>query len=121
MKALTNNWLRAGITLMILVFGVFFIVKAMEKKEKPVPQTEVLNTGWFEFMGGSGDDPTDESQYRLLDPNEPLPNCPGGGEVCAINAPLDSSGQPIIDQDLEEEIELATQKKEKTTNVHVRQ
>lgn len=121
MKALQNNWLRAGITLMVLVFGVFFIVKAVEKKSEPTPQAEVLNTHWFEFMGGSSDDPTDESQYRLLDPNEPLPNCPTGSEVCVINAPLGANDEPIIDGDLQQEINTATTDGKDSENVLVRQ
>lgn len=84
MKALTNNWLRAGLTLMILVFGVFFIVKAVDKKEKPV-NDPVMETWYFNgATNPANDDELDASQYSLED-SEP---CGGLIEtVCMIEAP----------------------------------
>ena len=119
MKNLKNNRWLAGITMIVLLLGVFFAVKAMENKT-PAKKIAVAEQ-WFEFTGTSSDSPTNPAKYRLIEANEPLPDCNPGDQVCILNAPLNANNQPEISSNLADEIAAATSSQTHSTNVKVRE
>jgi len=118
MATLKNNRIRTGIALFLLLFGAFFIVKAMDKKE--VKENTLVNQ-WFQFTGTSTDSPTDQTKYELIEEGAPLPECNPGDQVCVLNAEVGANNKPVIDANLESEIMTATTNQEHSTNVRVRE
>lgn len=82
MGILKNNALRACLALMVLVFGFFIVVKAMDNKEEKI--TKVVNQTWHYENG----DPELASSYS----DEPVAECGTSDDViCEILAPVDPS------------------------------
>ncbi len=95
MVTLKNNGLRACIALMVILFGVFVAVKAMERKEEVKAEPKSLvNQTWY-FNGTSSDDPTDESLYVTTPPSD---GCiTPYQKICEVQAPDDGNGHPDMD------------------------
>lgn len=95
MATLKNNGLRACIALMVLLFGVFMVVKATDNKEERVGETsskKLVNVTWY-FTGSASDDPELASNYSLTqDPNK-LCDSDNPEVICQIQAP-NNGGQP---------------------------
>lgn len=81
----------AGVTAFMLLFGAFFMVKAITKEEKQ-PIIKLANQTWY-FHGKAGDSRTDATKYQLT-PNPETPCGDANEEVCKISAPNDGSGKP---------------------------
>ncbi|MGO3305457.1 MAG: hypothetical protein ACTILG_02130 [Sphingobacterium sp.] len=82
MAPLKNNGLRACIALMVLLFGAFMVVKAMDNKEEKA--TKVANQTWHYVSG----DPKLASSYS----SAPVAECGTDNEViCEILAPANPS------------------------------
>jgi len=65
MNILKSYWLRAGLTVLTFVFGVFMIVGAMEKN------TYKAQTSYWFQMNAAGDEPT---TTQLSNPNSICPD-----------------------------------------------
>lgn len=95
MATLKNNWLRAGLAMIILFLGAFFVVKAMDNKKENVRETsskKLVNVTWY-FTGSADDNPELASNYSLTqDPNK---SCDSSNPevICEIQAP-NNGGQP---------------------------
>ncbi|MDR2282860.1 MAG: hypothetical protein LBE37_06615 [Sphingobacterium sp.] len=64
MRALKNNWLRAGITLLFLL-GAFFVVKAMSDNKKEPKIVKKMETVIFRYQAPTGvSDPYDEAHIE---------------------------------------------------------
>lgn len=72
MKNLKNNRWLAGITMIVLLLGVFFGVKAIEKNGliKEAEKVNIAETTWH-FTGSSTSEILDGSQWTTTDPNDP--------------------------------------------------
>lgn len=90
MKTLKSK-IVASVTAMILLFGVFFMVKATSKEDK-LPIKKLANQTWY-FHGKAGDSRTDATKYQLT-ANPETPCGDANEEVCTISAPNDGSGKP---------------------------
>ncbi|MGJ1203844.1 hypothetical protein [Sphingobacterium lactis] len=97
MATLKNSWLRASIALMVLLFGVFMVVKAMGGNEKnstesnPKNIPSVIMVNW-EFTPNVSSDPLEPENYI----ESSTSHCSGTKEVCGIKAPADANGYPVI-------------------------
>lgn len=96
MKILKNNWLRASLSAIVLLFGVFFIVQAMGNSEpnhaKATPENNtLLMTNWV-FTPNVSSNPLDPENYEEASTS----HCTGTKEVCGIKAPTDANGYPVI-------------------------
>lgn len=96
MATLKNNWLRAGVAMIVLLFGAFFIVHAMgnneQNKTKTTPEnTTLLMTNW-EFTPNVSNDPLEPENYS----ESSTSHCTGTKEICGIKAPADANGFPVI-------------------------
>lgn len=118
MKSIKINRLISSLAAVLLIFGAFFIVKAMEDSSSTIET--ILEDQWFEFIGDSQDSPTDPSNYRLIEENEMLPVCSPGPNVCIILAPLGPNDQPSINSSLAQDIEDAKTNNAHSNNVKVR-
>ncbi|MDR2269523.1 MAG: hypothetical protein LBF27_01345 [Sphingobacterium sp.] len=83
----------AGITALILLFGVFFMVRAMEKSN--LSNKDVLTEEWFDYTGPSQDrdDIQNPDNYTL---HSGTPACSSGTKLCSLKAPNDGNGQPVL-------------------------
>lgn len=94
MKSIKINRLISSLAAVLLIFGAFFIVKAMEITDNKVLENKV----WY-FTGDSQSDPEDASNYTLSPAN--LPPCGILEEViCKIEAP-EEAGAPKMDATIE--------------------
>ncbi|AIM35488.1 hypothetical protein KO02_01540 [Sphingobacterium sp. ML3W] len=101
MGTLKNNGLRACLALFILLFGIFVVVKAMEKKEN-VTSNSLIDPSWYYTSG----DPTLPSSYS----STPNPNCGNGVVViCEIQAPANTAdpSHPVLDSTAKNNIQDA--------------
>lgn len=83
MGILKNNWLRASISLIVLLFGIFLVTKATEGKN---PANQQLH--YFVWNDT-------EEQWEEVESEDELPSCPPGGERnCAATSTSILDGQP---------------------------
>jgi len=100
MGTLKINGLRACLALMVLIFGVFMVVKAMEKKENTpidnlVKKVEV-QTWYYQSNSTSASAINNPENYALTKPAGA--NCGTGPVVCSIKDEADpsNSDQPAL-------------------------
>jgi hypothetical protein len=94
MATLKTSWLRASVLFGILVFGLFFAVKALE-----VETTTSQTQDWFIYTGpnqslGEIENP---DNYQLADEQPP---CEDGTELCSIAAANDGNDRPVLSSPL---------------------
>lgn len=98
MKSIKINRLISSLAAVLLIFGAFFIVKAMEDKSENHLNVSVNQT--WKFIGEEGDSPLNPMFYELDEFNTP---CPSIHEtVCKIEAPADPADptRPNLDADV---------------------
>lgn len=69
MATIKNNWFIASITAILLLFGVFFVVNAMDKEVIMSQDNTVVETTWY-FIGDNLSDATTASpeNWTTVDP-----------------------------------------------------
>lgn len=84
MRALKNNWLRAGITLLFLL-GAFFVVKAMEERKAFTEVKAEQTVYWYQRIGAN--------QYQQVSNPSSLCDTNSTDEICALgfNTELDEA------------------------------
>lgn len=83
MRILKNNWLRAGLTLIVLLFGIFVVTKATEGKNP-------INQQLHYFVWNDT-----EEEWEEVESEDELPLCPPGGERnCSATSTGIMDGQP---------------------------
>lgn len=98
MRALKNNWLRAGITLLFLL-GAFFVVKAMNKSKESVPAVKqpAEKTWYYQLNSTNPADIDNPANYALSKPmNAGECGVPLATVICSITDVEGSSGQPAF-------------------------
>lgn len=97
MATLKNNWLRAGITLTVLLFSAFIIVNAMINKSKVQLSKTASPQEWAFQPVGSSTDMNDQNNYV---PYDPLIHTDCGGtsnQLCTITAEEDgTTNKPLL-------------------------
>lgn len=100
MKNLKNKRWLAGMAMILFVFGIFFIVKAVEKKERINPSVEIVDSESWYFTGTSNDDITKAENYSSTASAE----CGGLAQtICEIKAPADPVNSALPDMEFEVE------------------
>ena len=96
MKSIKINRLISSLAAVLLIFGAFFIVKAMEDKQPEVQTT--LELQWFDYISDSVDPFEYElpENYQLSADPKVGQNCPVGTTIrCKIKA-LPSASDPNL-------------------------
>ncbi|KGE13526.1 hypothetical protein [Sphingobacterium deserti] len=111
MATIKTSWLRASILFSILVFGVFFAVKALE-----VAASESQTQNWFIYTGAdqSLGEIENPDNYQLADEQPP---CEGGTELCSIAAANDGNDRPVLSSPLVNHILSTIQTREPSESV----
>lgn len=89
MTSIKTNWMIGSITAIVLLFGVYFMVNAVEKVEN-VESAAATQYEWFD-----ANTMTPLGQGSLADQQS---SCGTSEETpCAIGIPLDENGAPVED------------------------
>lgn len=83
----------AGFTALILLFGAFYIVEAMETDN--TLGEKVFAEEWFDYNGPSQDREDIENPANYTR-HSGTPGCNTGSELCSLKAPNDGSDQPVL-------------------------
>ena len=99
MKSIKINRLISSLAAVLLIFGAFFIVKAMEdKSENQFESFEMLD---WEFTQNVSSDPLNPENYT----EGTTSHCDGSEQLCGIRAPDNGSGDPHISPALAQRIQ----------------
>ncbi|WP_293928041.1 hypothetical protein [Sphingobacterium sp. UBA6320] len=93
MKTLKSK-IVAGISALVLLFGAFYIVEAMDRNDLEVKNNVTLVSVNWEFTPTTSNDPLNPENYTASS----TAHCQGASQLCGIQAPSDENGLPIIEE-----------------------
>ncbi|MCA5006121.1 hypothetical protein [Sphingobacterium bovistauri] len=99
MKTIKSK-LITGMATLALLFGLIFVVKAMQSEK--TGKLKFITTQWFVFNGNPSDvdEIEDPNFYTPYSPtmSNPEPSCVNGTKLCAVKAEPDASNSTIPNQ-----------------------